>query len=357
MTAALILAAFALTLDADLQRVLELARTNQQVPGLAATVTYRGDLVFAGGAGVADLETRREMSADTVVYAGSLTKIMTAMLALQLVERGKLSLDDTLGQFTGSMAPDDIRLSHLLTHSSGLEREGNFDYWFTADFPDAAALADYLLNAEPAFPPGDRVRYSNVGYAVLGRVVEVAGGRPFGELLRERVLEPLHMAASGAPGPAPQAARGYTPVGRVIPSAERPFAGVGAEIDGRRLREYHDAKAMTPAFGAWSTATDLSRLARFLLGYGGEDVLSREMRTEMLKPQASGRSFGLGVGLRNGRQVVRHNGWFAAHRSHLLIDLQSQVGIVVIGNSDSAASDETAEALLDAVLETGDKAE
>lgn len=352
MDAALILAAFALTLDTDLQGVLEHARTDQQVPGLAAAVTRRDELVFTSAAGIADLETARAMTADTVLYAGSLTKLLTAVLTLQLVEQGGLSLDDTVGGIADSNSPNDIRVSHLLTHSSGLAREGDFDYWFTGAFPDAAGLARYLANAELGSPPGGRVRYSNVGYAALGRVIEAAGGRSFGDALEYRVLRPLRMSASGAPGPAPRVARGYTPVGRVIPSAERPFAGVGPEIDGRHVREYHDAKAMTPAFGAYSTATDLSRLVRFLLGYGGEGVLSREMRAEMLRPQASGRSFGLGVGRRNGRPIVRHNGWFAAHRSHVLIDLPSEVGIVVIGNSDSTAADKIAEALLDAVLES-----
>ena len=110
---------------------------------------------------------------------------------------------------------------------------------------------------------------------------------------------------------------------------------------------------MTPAFGAFSTARDLGKLSRFLLGYGGDGVLSDEMRAQMLTSQVSWRSYGLGVSRYGGRPVARHNGWFAAHRSHLLIDLQAEVGIVVIGNSDGAAPDEIAEMIFGIVLELG----
>lgn len=353
MSAILYLTAFALTLDADLQHILDQARNVQQVPGLTAVVTYRDKVIFAGASGFADLGSGREMTPETVLYAGSLTKILTAVLALQLVEEGKLSLDDVVDGIAGEgpSSQADIRVSHLLTHSSGLEREGEFGYWFSADFPDPVALAMYLANAELRSRPGTSVRYSNVGYAALGKVIEDASGQAFGVALQTRVLEPMGMSASGAPGPASAVARGYTPVGRIIPSEERPFAGVGTEIAGRHVREYHDANAMTPAFGAYSTALDLGTLVRFLLGYGADAVLSDEMREQMLTSQASGRSFGLGVSRHNGRPVARHNGWFAAHRSHLLIDLQAEVGIVVIGNSDSTAPDEIAEAIIDSMME------
>jgi CubicO group peptidase (beta-lactamase class C family) len=238
-----------------------------------------------------------------------------------------------------------------LTHSSGLSREGNFGYWFSAEFPDGTALARFLAVTSLRSPPGQAVSYSNVGYAALGHFLEVESGQAYADALKVRVLEPLGLAATGGPGPAPGIATGYTPPGRVLPNEERPFAGVGRQVGDRHVREYHDAQAMTPAFGLYSTARDLGRLARFLLGYGSEDILPERLRRRMLEPANTRRTLGLGTGVLDGRPVVRHNGWFAAHRSHLLIDPATASAVVVMANGDNADTAAVAEALMREIRE------
>ena len=348
MTASLVLTALAAAAAADFQQIVDLFRDEQDIPGVSAVVTIRGEELFAGGSGVADLETGREITADTILYAGSLSKILTAALALQLADRGNLSLQDSVSDIAVASVrnTDGITVQHLLTHSSGLDREGNFGYWFSGAFPDQPALTDYLTRSELRSLPGEKVSYSNIGYAALGAVIEDASGEAYADALNSRVLQPLKMSSTGGPGPVPDVAAGYTPVGRVIPNEDRPFAGVGKAVNGRHVREYHNAGAMTPAFGLYSSARDLSRLARFILGYNGEDLISPELRRLMLTPQVPGRGIGLRIGELNGRKIARHDGWFAAHRSHLLLDLNAGIGVVVLANSDSASPDEIAEALL-----------
>ena len=119
---------------ADLQAILEQERIEQDVPGVSAVVSHEGRVLFAG----ADVETGQTMSADTVLYAGSLTKILTAVLTLDLVDDGSLSLDEIARNVADGR--HGITVAHLLTHTSGLVREGNFGYWFNADFPDNASL-------------------------------------------------------------------------------------------------------------------------------------------------------------------------------------------------------------------------
>ena len=352
MTAALLLAALAVAVTADFQGLLDQMRSDQEVPGISAVITRQDKVVFAGASGMADLETMRAMTADTIVYAGSLSKVFTAVLTLRLVEEEKLSLSDPVDgialQSSGDAA--DITIAHLLTHASGLEREGDFGYWFTADFPDRMALERYLLATKLRDPPGTSLHYSNVGYAKLGLVIEDTDGQSYGDALRTQILEPLGMTSSGAPGPIDTIASGYTPIGRMLPNEERPFAGVGRAVGSRHIREYHDARAMSPAFGIYTSANDLSRLMRFLLGHGGDDVLSTAMRARMRTRQASGWGLGLKLGSLGGRPVARHEGWFAAHRSHLLLDMQADISIVVMTNSDSGSPARIAEALLEAAL-------
>jgi D-alanyl-D-alanine carboxypeptidase len=351
MNIPLIIAAVAATSAPDLQQVLDRIRIDQEIPGVSVVVAQHDEVLFAGASGVADLETGRSMTPDTVLYAGSLSKLFTVVLTLQLAEQGKLSLDDVVDGIAVASAHDSIRVRHLLTHSSGLDREGSFNYWFNADFPDRTALGRYLHNTDLRARPGASVSYSNIGYAALGAVIEQASGQSYDDTLSSRMLLPLGMGASGSLNPGPELAAGYSPANTVIPSEERPFAGLGRQVGKRRIREYHNANAMTPAFGVFSSARDLSRLARFLLGYGGNEVLSDDMRTEMMTLQAGGRAYGIRLGKYRGRSVARHSGWFAAHQSHLLLDIQSGVSVVVMSNGDSASPGKIAEALLDGALD------
>jgi len=342
LIAALVLAA--LGGSPDLQSVLDDMRESQDVPGISAVIVSKLGVVFAGASGVANLESSERMTADSVIYAGSLSKLLTAALVLQLVEQGSLSLADEVdGIGDGSRS---VTVEHLLTHSAGLPREGDFGYWFSADFPDATELAGFLATTDLRSAPGESLHYSNIGYAALGSVVEQVTEQTFDAALRERVIEPLDMNASGARGPASGVANGYTPTGRIIPSADRPFAGVGRQVGNRHVRMYHDARAMSPAFGAYTSASDLGRLAQFLLGCGNDAVLSVAMRQHMFEIQPSGWGLGIRIESLNGRTVARHGGWFAAHRSHLLLDIDMGIGIVVMANADNADPAAIAEELL-----------
>ena len=328
---------------AALQSELDGLRERQQIPGVAAVVAVGETVHFSGASGVADIESGRVLTPDTPLYAGSLSKLFTAVMTLRLVERQMLSLDQTVEDMT--VTPD-ISIAHLLTHASGLQREGDFGYWFSADFPDSSALREYLAKADTRSSPGADFHYSNVGYAVLGDVIESTTRRSFAAELEMSLLQPLGLQNSGAPGPVDGISRGYTPVNRIIPSTERAFAGVGARVGNRNLREYHDARAMAPAFGIYTTANDLSRLARFLLGFGGDDILSKPMRSRMLTAQPSGWGLGIKMDSLDGRPVARHSGWFAAHRSHLILDLRSRTSVVVLSNTDGGNPGVIAEALL-----------
>ena len=334
------------------QAWLDDAREANDIPGISAVVVTDGAVRFAGGSGVADIESQRPMTADSVLYIGSVSKVLTAILALNLIEGGELSMDDRV-DFISAAPPDNpVRVEYLIAHSSGLQREGNFGYWFSADFPDGDVLVQWLDTTTLRSAPGANLHYSNTGYAALGIVIERELEMSFDQALRARVLAPLGMMATGARGPAPDVANGYTPRGRILPSARRPFAGVGAAIDGRYERQYHDARAMSPAFGAWSSANDMGRLVVFLLGHTNEEILSVEMRARMRERQATGRGLGLKLGEVDGHRVARHDGWFAAHRTHLLLDADNSVGVVILANSDNASARQLADDLYRFVLTT-----
>lgn len=352
MTAGLILSALAALTANDYQSALDSIRESQEIPGVSAVVVRQNEELFAGGSGVADLETGRQVDADTIFYSGSVSKIFTAAVTLKIIDEGILDLEELADDIVPakSAANNAPGIVHLLTHTSGLVREGDFGYWFSGKFPDADELSEFLARTELRSEPGEKVSYSNIGYAALGLAIEQATGQSYADALDSKLFEPLDMQSSGSPGPAPDIAVGYTPVSRIIPSEERPFAGVGEAIAGRHVREYHNAQAMSPAFGIYTSASDLGKLAQSILGFGSNRVLSDESRSLMLTPMFSNRAIAFRITEYRDHRVARHDGWFAAHRSHVLLEIDEGIAVVVLTNSDSAAPGKIAEKLMNIAL-------
>lgn len=178
------------------------------LPGGAVTVVKDGRLVLARGYGYADVEKREAVEPDALFRLASVSKPITAVTILRLVEQGKLDLDakicNVLGQQPRSPGGDerwrDITLRQLLHHTGGWDRDKAFDPMFrplkaaetVGAKPPASAetVIRYMLGEPLQFAPGERYAYSNFGYCLLGRAIEVKTGKPYDEAVRELVLRP-----------------------------------------------------------------------------------------------------------------------------------------------------------------------
>ena len=187
-----------------------------RVPGLQYLVLDRERPVIEYSGGWADLRQRVPMTADTTLMAYSMSKTITAAAVLQLVGEGKVALDDPLERYHVTPYGPGITVRHLLAHLSGIPNPLPLRWVHAAarhaGFDERAAL-DAELRAHPraASAPGARYRYSNIGYWLLGSVIERASGRPFTAYVAERIFAPLDI---------PPAALGYT-----IPDANRHARG------------------------------------------------------------------------------------------------------------------------------------
>lgn len=172
------------------------------VPGLLYLVVSAGGTLFEYAGGWADVRGRRAMTADTTLMAYSMTKTFTAVAVLQLAEQGHLALDDRLDHYLPDTpyAGAPITLRHLLTHTSGLPNPIPLRWAHLAEeeahFDEQAALAR-VLRENPALdhPPGRRFAYSNLGYWLLGRVIERVAARSYADQVQSRILTPLGLAA------------------------------------------------------------------------------------------------------------------------------------------------------------------
>jgi CubicO group peptidase (beta-lactamase class C family) len=184
----------------------------------AALVAENGKVIFKKGFGLADFEWKIPNTPDTKFRLGSITKQFTAALLLQLVEEGKVSLETPLGDALPYYREDSgaiITIHHLLTHTSGIPSYTSLPGFDEDVSRDPYEVRDFVLeycSGDLEFAPGAKFRYNNSGYFLLGAIIEEVTGKSYAQALRERILDPLGMRASGYDLAAPlleKRARGY----------------------------------------------------------------------------------------------------------------------------------------------------
>jgi D-alanyl-D-alanine carboxypeptidase len=309
-------------------------------PGMVLWIDAPG-YRFEGAGGLADLMDDTPMPPEGAFRIGSITKMFTAAVIVQLAEDGVLTLDDPLALWlpeTAEQLPygDQITLRHLLTHTSGLfnvvEHEAYYADLFAEMVIDEEAgsvtlacvqrdphdtLARYVYGKDAQFEPGAQWRYSNTNYTLLGMVVEAAAEMPLAEAYRTRIFEPLGMASTFLDcyeDPLIEVIHGYTGFGDAITD----------------VTELHESVGWS-AGGLVSTAPDLIAFARGL--FGGALFDDPESLVAMTTP-APGSSYGLGIALQE--ETMGHAGGIAGFRSVLNYAPEFDAVVVMLYNHDGA---------------------
>ena len=305
--------------------------------GLALGVVRDGALEHFTGLGMADAAAGRPVERDTVFRIGSISKTMTAVAIMQLVEDGALELDaavNDLGTRARIEAPAPVTVRHLLTHTGGLgELRRASDLvrpvigLAAKPGADPPALADYYARPlRSTVAPGAKWAYANHGFALLGLIVEDLRGRPFPAVMRDRIFAPLGMERSD-----------FERTPRV---RERLAVGYRAARTG--LKPVKDLEIVVgPAGSCFSTTEDMARYVAALAG-GGAPLLRPESLARMLEPQgepdpampAMGLAFFLGRA--GARRVAGHDGGWPGFVSALAFAPGSGCGVVAFTNTDTA---------------------
>src|SRR4051794_39930970 len=173
-------------------------------PGVAVAVVSGDALVATAAVGTANLASGTPMSPDGACNWFSMTKIATATAAMMLVDRGLLDLEAPVSEYLGEVWPGgfaDVRVRHLLNHSSGLRNPVPIRWVHRADepVPDERQFLARLLakQRKPRFDPGSRAAYSNVGYLAVGAIVAEVSGDSYVRFVKTELLEPLGMSHTG----------------------------------------------------------------------------------------------------------------------------------------------------------------
>jgi CubicO group peptidase (beta-lactamase class C family) len=307
----------------------------------AALVGSRGNVLIAKGYGYADFEWKISNTADTKFRLGSITKQFTSSLIMQLVGEGKLRTDTTLAtalpyyrKDTGSQ----ITIHHLLNHTSGIPTytqpsfmaEKSRDPYRVRDFVEKFCSGDL------EFEPGSKFVYNNSGYFILGAIIEELTGKPYEQVLRERILTPLGMTATG-----------YDSSGPIL---EKRARGYEKTADGVRNADYLDMSIPYAAGSLYSTVGDLFTWDQALYG---DKVLPAKALALMFTPGLNDYGYGWGIrrrpfgGNNSERLVISHGGGINGFNTLIVRIPDDRRVIVLLNNTGRGPLDALATGIVD----------
>lgn len=311
-----------------------------EVGGIVAGVIVDGDPAWAGGFGWKEREESVPMAPSVVSRTGSISKSVTALVLMRLVDEGVVRLDDPVERYlpefravrdrpSGSEA---VTLRHLASHTAGLEREpanveemvrGPIDLW-------EERIVESLRNTAFDTLPGVRYQYSNIGFGALGLALSRAAGTPFMELVRREVFGPLGMVGSS-----------FVVVGTELEErlATGYVNGRDGTLDDETPRREHEGRGYkVPNGGVYSTVSDLGRFLGAVAGVPGLRIISEGSRRKMVTvqtPEDENRGYGLGLSIDAsdpGFTVAGHGGSVAGYTAYMAVHLESGLGVVLLRN-------------------------
>ncbi|HEU4946484.1 MAG TPA: serine hydrolase domain-containing protein [Kribbella sp.] len=318
-----------------------------RVPGVQAAVYAGEGIAFSAAYGVADAEQNVELTEQHLFRIASHSKTFTATAILQLVEDGRLRLDDRASAHVSELAGaavGELTVRDLLSHAGGVTRDSlDAEFWqLRRAFPDREQLLRILREPDSAvLRDNDRFKYSNIGYGLLGLIIEAVAGASYNDHVRTRIVDKLGLSDLGPeldPARAAEYATGYSALS---------YATERVPID------HVDTRALASATGFYATARDLVRYFSAHLP-GDERLLSDASKRLMQHPgwQAGGQDEGQRYGL--GFQVVKvgkrdvfgHGGGYPGHITRSLVDADRRIAVSVLTNAIDGPAAQFAQAVL-----------
>ncbi|MCC6539104.1 MAG: serine hydrolase [Bryobacterales bacterium] len=363
---------------AELESAVTAAMATHKVPGGALAVAYQGRLVMARGYGLADRDRTERVQPDSIFRVASVSKLISGIAAMKLVEQAKLRLDDAAfgvilsdytppAPLTKLAAYNQITTRQLLQHTAGFpvlnddivngpfQREAARAFGVASGIPTVEQMIRWQLSRPPVRAPGQMYEYSNGGIVAAGRVMERAAGKPYERFVVEDVLAPLGIVRTRLASPQrrnafPGEVRYHMPEGTA--RVQSVFPGEGLED-----WPYAFNIAGYDAAGSWSsTAVDLARLVSRLNPLRPGSVLNAEAFAEMIRrppapvSQTGNTWYGAGIQVvdqGNGNYFLQHSGSLPGTNSLVMRYHPLDLTIVAVFNQ-RGADDESAVLINDA---------
>ena len=332
-----------------LTKAIRQEMVKQNTPGVSMTVIQNGQTVYRRTFGYADREKQRLVDSSTYFHFASITKTLTALSIMQLVNSGAVSLSAPIITYLPwfKMQGDasvwkKITVGQLMSHTSGVPRDHAVDFWFninrlsTGIAPDSAELQKGIEAQSMTFEPGTRLKYSNMGFCILGEIVAAMGGASgvtpaerYENYVREHIFVPLGMTHSSFEVRHPdQMALPYA-VGKGMREILPMLSSSGAYV---------------PAWGLVSTAGDMALYAKWVLAVSRglpNEILPPVLLNQMTEPvmqDLTKPAFGYGLGfmtqtMPDGTKRFYHSGTYPGYRTFISFDSKNNFAVVFMSNA------------------------
>ncbi len=301
------------------------------IPGISVAFVNNGKMEWSRAYGMADVATNRPMTTETLLLAGSISKPIAALRAHQMVESGKLKLDENVNNYLKSWKlPDNeftenekVTLRRILNHTAGLTVWGFPGYLNEDELPSTIDILDGKGNTDPVRvykKPGESWMYSGGGYTIMQLMVADVEGIPFAKTLQQHVLNPLGMTESTFENPLPKKYHNIAATG---------YNGRGQEVKGK-WPVYREMAAA----GLWTTPSQLIQYAievQKIDNTKKDGILKYSTVKEMLTPGMNDH----GLGPQTSKSRFGHGGADNGFRANMIAWRDQPYALVVMVNSDN----------------------
>lgn len=315
---------FASETNMDYQKILEKA-VSKNGPGVAALVSKKGAVIFKGAYGLANIEHQIPLKTDGVFRLGSITKQFTGAAILLLQEQKKLTVTDNINRYIPNFPTQGhkITIEQLLTHTSGL---GNFtdDFNIFANEALTSKSIDQVIEKLAQYPmrtkPGEEMYYSNTGYVLLGKIIEVASGQSYAKFVEQHIFKKLDMKSSQYGG------------SQIIKNRVN---GYDATNKGVVNAGYID---MSWPHASGSLLSTLEDMNKWFTALTNNQLISQNSYKQMTSPvilnngKSSNYGYGLYIEKFNKYQAVSHNGGIHGFATSGYFFPEKDIYIVVLSN-------------------------
>lgn len=318
--------------DARLARVEAFAtEAGADVPGMSVLAAYHDHVVFRRAYGFADLEHQVRLAPEHPFRIGSLTKQFTAVAILQLVNQGKLSLDDEVNRYLPNFPAggNRVKLSDLLAHTSGIPSYTDIPDWQDLARQDRspAQLLSLVRDKPLEFRPGQDWRYSNTNYVILGAVIEKVTGESYAAYLKAHLFDPAGMTCTG-----------YDDAGAIVAHRVRGYSRAGKTVRNADFLSISNAFA---AGGSLSTPDDLWKWEQSLSNgklIPRARLAQARSENKLADGRGTGYGFGWAVGTLDGHATAEHGGRIPGFQSYSIRISDAGVFVAVLFNTDDEAA-------------------
>ncbi len=303
---------------------------------ISAAIVKGDSIIWSGAFGYAEVDGDKVPDTSTIYRAGSITKTFTAVLMMMMVQEGKIKLSDPaelylpeIKKLKGYSDSAKITFLQLASHTSGLQRDAGSGFkGLTGTNGPVDSWDDKLLSliddTKLENKPGEKFSYSNVGYSLLGLALQRAAGKPYIQMVHEKILEPLNMHSTFFKVPAADSSKIADGI------ANLPLGATSTKIP-RRQRA--GLGYIVPCGALFSTPNDLAKFTMSMMGY--HPLLNSASLAEMETPRTSEKNkygFALGIIKNDSLNIIWHNGSIPGYTAQFAIEKESKYAVIIMRN-------------------------